>query len=382
MLNRLAMNKVRFTHLLDRHLEGAATPEEQLELTSLLRMGDPDELGDHFLEIAKARMSISEPQVQSMDEWLRRGNEPIDVSPRVETPAEVFPSQLPFLPRVTATPAPAKPEPEDPTGGAFSLRGNGAAWLKVAAVAIVTLGVSFYYFRRSPETFEDAATALVKPAYTTLSGETYFRLPDGSTILLNAGSSLSYSDSFGVNNRKVVLNGEAYFDVVHDPAHTFTVHSGSVVTSVLGTAFNVKAYSDQNQVIVTVVQGKVRVSDENRTFATITPNQQVIVDMTTHEAEQVIVNTASELAWKEPYVILDNVPVPAALKLVSDKYHIAIRLESEELKRCHITSVFLNNVSLEDVLMIITRSFNANYTNKNGTIVIRGGTCNSSSEAL
>ena len=376
------MNKVRFTHLLDRHLEGAATPEEQLELTALLRAGDQDEMGDHFLEIAKARMNISAPRTQSVDEWLNRGEVGVDPANMVGDPAEVFPNQLPFLPRVSLMPAQREPElgEDDPTDGAFSLRGNGAAWLKVAAVAIVTLGVSFYYFRRSPETFDESTVAALvkKPAYTTLTGETYFRLPDGSTILLNAGSSLSYSDSFGVNNRKVILDGEAYFDVVHDPAHTFTVHSGSVTTSVLGTSFNVKAYPDQNQIVVTVVQGKVRVSDDDRTVATITPNQQVIVDMTTHEAEQVIVNTTSELAWKEPYIILDNMPVPSALKLVSDKYNIPIRLESEELKSCRITSVFLNNVTLDDVLMIITRSFNANYIRKNGTIVIRGGTCNNS----
>ena len=55
------MNKLRFTHLLDRHLEGSATPEEQLELTTLLRTADTEEMGDHFLEIAKVRMGVATP---------------------------------------------------------------------------------------------------------------------------------------------------------------------------------------------------------------------------------------------------------------------------------------------------------------------------------
>ena len=368
---------------MDRHLEGAATPEEHLELMALLRNGDMDEMGDHFLQITKARMDMP-PPTHSVAELFGRidTSTPISGRPRVEQPAEVHPSQLSFLPQVRtlATP-PAVPEKEDPTEGAFSMKGSGASWLKAAALATVMLGVSLYYFRRSPERFDDAAAAFVKkdPSYTTITGENYFRLPDGSTVLLNTGSTLSYNDSFGANNRKVILSGEAYFDVTHDPAHTFTVHSGGITTAVLGTAFNVKAYDDQ--VIVTVVNGKVRVSDDARTLATVTPNQQVIVDVTTGETEQVIVNTTAELAWKEPYIILDNTPVTEALRIVSNKYHVPIRLEGDVLRSCHVTSVFLHSETLDDVLMVVTRSFNATYIRKNGAIVIRGGTCNNG-EAL
>jgi len=372
------MNKLRFTHLLDRHLEGAATPEEQLELTTLLRTADTEEMGDHFLQIAKARMNVVDPDLQAMDDLLGQIDmAAIEPHGAVDDVVEVFPTQLSFLPRMRPAATQAKPDTEDPTGGAFSLKGNGASWLKVAAVAIVTLGVSFYYFRRSPDTFEGAGALAKDPSYTTISGENYFRLPDGSTVLLHAGSSLSYNDSFGVESRKVILDGEAFFDVKHDPAHTFTVHSGSITTSVLGTAFNVKGYLDQDQVVVTVVRGKVKVSDDAHTFATITPNQQVIVDVTTREAEQVIVNTTTELAWKEPYIILDNAPVTAALKVVSDKYHTPIRVEGDGLKECQVTSVFLHSETLDDVLMVITRSFNATYIRKNGEVVIRGGTCSS-----
>jgi len=382
VLNRIAMNKLRFTHLLDRHLEGSATPEEQLELTTLLRTADTDMMGDHFLEIAKARMNVQ--TTNPVDELLTRVQMDMDmaIEPRgpIEDPADLAPVQLSFLPRVRpAAAAPEKPEKDDPTDGAFSMKGSGASWLKAAALATVVLGVSLYYFRRTPaETLEGSVAALAdNPAYTTITGENYFRLPDGSTVLVNAGSSISYSDSFGVKDRKVILDGEAFFDVKHDPAHTFTVHSGSIVTSVLGTAFNVKAYPDQPQVVVTVVRGKVRVSDENQTFATITPNQQVIVDVNTRESEQVIVNAAGELAWKEPYIVLDNTPVAAALKVISDKYHTPIRIQGNSLKDCQVTSVFLHSESLEDVLMVVTRSFNATYTYKNGVVVIHGGSCSS-----
>jgi transmembrane sensor len=376
------MNKLRFTHLLDRHLEGSATPEEQLELTTLLRTADTEEMGDHFLEIAKARMGIvlPNPETQAVDDLLSQVQmgSATDMRDPLEDTVELGPAQLSFLPRVRAVATPENQAKADPTDGAFSLKGSGASWLKAAAFATVVLGVSLYYFRRTPETFDEGAAALtVDPQYTTISGENYFRLPDGSTVLLNAGSSISYSDSFGFTDRKVILDGEAFFDVKHDPAHTFTVHSGSITTAVLGTAFNVKAYPGQDQVIVTVVRGKVRVSDDDQTFATITPNQQVIVDVNTREAEQVVVNTTAELAWKEPYIVLDNTPVASALRLISDKYHTPIRVDGRGLKDCKVTSVFLHSESLDDVLMVVTRSFNATYTHKNGTVVIHGGSCNS-----
>jgi len=369
--------------LLDRHLEGSATPEEQLELTTLLRTADTDMMGDHFLEIAKARMNVQ--TTNPVDELLTRVQMDMDmaIEPRgpIEDPADLAPVQLSFLPRVRpAAAAPEKPEKDDPTDGAFSMKGSGASWLKAAALATVVLGVSLYYFRRTPaETLEGSVAALAdNPAYTTITGENYFRLPDGSTVLVNAGSSISYSDSFGVKDRKVILDGEAFFDVKHDPAHTFTVHSGSITTSVLGTAFNVKAFPGENQVVVTVVRGKVRVSDDTHTFATITPNQQVIVDVTTRESEQVIVNTTTELAWKEPYIILDSTPVKAALRLIAGKYHKSIRIEGNGLNDCRVTSVFLHSETLDDVLTVVTRSFNATYFyGKNGEIVVRGGGCSS-----
>jgi transmembrane sensor len=372
------MNKLRFTHLLDRHLEGAATPEEFRELTTLMRTGEyRDEMNDMFLLVAKARMNVQAPRAEAVDELFSQIDKVMDAREKVEDTTQVFPRQLSFLPRIAPAAGPQEQPPVtvNPTAGAFSL-GNHASWLKVAALAVIAFGVSFYFFRTSPETLSGASTHLVKkPSFTTISGENYFRLPDGSTVLLNAGSELSYSDSFGADNREVVLYGEAFFDVKHDPAHTFTVHSGSVSTHVLGTAFNVKAYPGKKEIVVTVVRGKVRVGDDEHTFATITPNQQVIVDVTSREARQVVVDATTELAWKEPYIILDNVNIASALKIVSDKYKTPIHIEGKALNGCQVTSVFLHRENLDDVLSVITRSFNASFTHKNGVVVIRGGAC-------
>lgn len=360
---------------MDRHLEGSATPEEFRELTTLLRTGEyREEISDLFFEMAKARMNVTDSRAEAVDQLFGQIDAVMSDHNPAEDAGQALPNQLSFLPRMA--PNMAQPVEEKEEGGAFSL-GSYASWLKVAAIAVVALGVSFYVFQKSPGALAEEATSelVKKSSFTTISGENYFRLPDGSTVQLNAGSELTYGDSFGVDNREVVLYGQAFFDVKHDPAHTFTVHSGAVTTQVLGTAFDVKAYPDQKEVVVTVVRGKVRVKDETHTIATITPNQQVIVNVNTGDARQVVVDATTELAWKEPYIIFDNLNVTAALKIVSDKYNTPIRIEGNALNGCQVTSVFLHHENLDDVLNVITRSFNASYTRKNGVIVIRGGAC-------
>ncbi|MGY3053815.1 transmembrane sensor [Pedobacter sp. UYEF25] len=86
-------------------------------------------------------------------------------------------------------------------------------------------------------------------------------LPDGSKVWLNAGSSINYTSGiFGSGKREVTLVGEAYFDVKHDSAHPFVVHAGKLNIAVLGTAFNVKAYANENFAETTLIRGKVSLS--------------------------------------------------------------------------------------------------------------------------
>jgi ferric-dicitrate binding protein FerR (iron transport regulator) len=81
-------------------------------------------------------------------------------------------------------------------------------------------------------------------------------LPDGSKVVLNANSKLEYPPGFSNNTREVYLDGEAYFDIAHDPGKPFIVHTGSISTRVLGTAFNINAYRSQQFVEVTVTRVK------------------------------------------------------------------------------------------------------------------------------
>jgi transmembrane sensor len=251
-------------------------------------------------------------------------------------------------------------------------------WWKFAAAATVTLaiGAGLYFYGIFPRWSADQTVAVTEKAndtWHTFSGKRYFYLPDGSKVTLNEGSSLSYDQSLGTDTRNVYLSGEAFFDIQHDPTRPFIVHTGKFTTTVLGTKFNVRAYERDQKIIVTVKQGKVKVGDdENRQYGTITPNEQIAVNTTTRDFVKAAVDAEAELAWKGRFVILDATTMEEAARILEEKYHVKISLANDQLKKCRITSTFLNDEKLDDVLAVVTTAVNATYT-LNGNIAVISG---------
>src|SRR5690606_6204958 len=104
----------------------------------------------------------------------------------------------------------------------------------------------------------------------------FIKLPDGSTVLLNDDSELSYSLPFDDGPREVTLKGEAFFDIIHDNNKPFIVRTGNISTNVLGTAFNINARN--RNVVVTVERGLVQVSDETQALSLVHPDERLTVN--------------------------------------------------------------------------------------------------------
>lgn len=105
-------------------------------------------------------------------------------------------------------------------------------------------------------------------------------LPDGSTVWLNAGSSLQYDPDFSGPIREVTLQGEAYFDIVKQPQKPFIVHAGNINIKVLGTAFNVKSYAEEKTIETTLLRGLVQITREGGNKEApvyLHPNQKIIL---------------------------------------------------------------------------------------------------------
>jgi ferric-dicitrate binding protein FerR (iron transport regulator) len=184
-------------------------------------------------------------------------------------------------------------ENEQKVAARYLYRLGRVAAIVIAAALIGALATLYFWHSDIPQPVADATIKMIK-------GKNHIKLDDGTVIDLNEGSTLSYSVDFGAAKERVVeLEGEAFFDVVHDPARPFKVKAGDVTTTVLGTAFDVRAYGDQNDIVVTVARGKVAVAGNDGPLATLTKNQQITYHKTSHKSETKKLDVVRETEWKD-----------------------------------------------------------------------------------
>ena len=246
-----------------------------------------------------------------------------------------------------------------------------------AALLIITLAIwRLVASTHNPESpVAKTEKKILEPAPET-NGKRYIRLQDGSTVLLNEGSQLDYPADFANDKREVALSGEAYFDIRPDAKRPFIVHTGKVNTTVLGTAFNIKAYPEQKQVTVTVTRGKVKVGDNKKTFGVIVPNESIAVNTEINSFKLERVNADEALSWKKQYLVLDDISLEEAAILISNRYHVNISFSRKALENCRISATFLNNENLEQVLTVVTGVVDADYTlQPNDEVIISGEGC-------
>jgi transmembrane sensor len=245
-----------------------------------------------------------------------------------------------------------------------------SAGIGVAATIIAIFSIALMYYYDRPAQGSDIV-------YRSRSSHTkehrVIRLPDGSTVIINSGSKLNYPSSFdGLAKREVYLEGQAYFDIKHNDSKPFIVHTGNVQTTVMGTAFNVKAWPGEKNVIVTVTRGKVRVGDDTKTFGVITPDQQITYNKEKDNVVQKVVDAPTYLAWKEQDLLFDDVTVAEAAELLQERFKVNISYADESIRSKRFTTTFLKDESLDQVLRSICDFNNASYiyNKEKATVVI------------
>jgi ferric-dicitrate binding protein FerR (iron transport regulator) len=200
----------------------------------------------------------------------------------------------------------------------------------------------------------------------------FIKLPDGTAVTLNEGSTITYNtDEFGKGTREVSLSGEAFFDVTHAPDRPFIVNTQHVSTTVLGTAFNVNAYANK-PIVVTVVRGKVKVGSADKVFETLLPDQELVIEPRTLVCERANVHSAEKIEWMTSYLILDNVTMKEAAQMISKRYNTHVVLEDSSLAQCRISIFFVKNESLSRVLETVSLAKGGDYAIKNNIATING----------
>ncbi len=260
-------------------------------------------------------------------------------------------------------------------------RRNHGVWLKVAAAVLILFAGTFtwrYLTTRSavPEKAGTTeALALQKDKPSPVNKKQTIHLPDGSTAILNADSHLDYPSAFTGKTREIYLSGEAYFDIKHDPSKPFLVHTGKIVTRVLGTAFDIRAYPGDETIKVTVTRGKVQVWKENKSLGLITANQQISFSKTTEKAIQKTVDSKALVAWKPEEVAFNDISMVDAAKRIAERFNVQVEFANPQIKNCRITATFSEDDMLDEMLTVICGVTKCEFTIQNNKIIINGKGC-------
>ncbi len=192
------------------------------------------------------------------------------------------------------------------------------------------------------------------------------RLSDGSRVWLNAGSSITYPVVFTGAERKVSVEGEAYFEVAHEHAKPFVVSNGTTSIIVLGTHFNVSAYADEEEQKITLLEGKVQVDIPGAT-STLKPGQQARIRQELHVKNEVSIDDV--MAWKNGYFSFNDSDIYTIMKKVARWYDIEVVYEGS-----FRSETFIGNMSMDtrlSELLEVLALNNVGYTIENKTVKIK-----------
>lgn len=227
-------------------------------------------------------------------------------------------------------------------------------YLRFAAVAAAVVATLFIVLsvaiNFNIKNSHEPAVALSKTiTKETLKGQKLrFQLPDGTRIALNSDSEFSYQEPFR-NNRHVSLKGEAFFDVAKDSAHPFTVEAGDIRTKVVGTSFNVRSYGSEKEKAVSVVTGKVEVSDTSGNHCSLRPNLQGVFNSTSNQLLIQPFSPSKIIHWKDGVLFFEKTPMQDVFIELERWYGVEFTLDSKKILQGSYTGTY-KDASLEKVM--------------------------------
>lgn len=243
-----------------------------------------------------------------------------------------------------------------------------------ASLAVVT-SLSVYYLSKSKS--EIAETETVYTVHKALNGKVMkVTLPDSSTIWLNAGSEVSYPKDFhSQKTRAVQLNGEAFFEVIHNEKQPFVVESGNLKTIVYGTSFNVSSYKDSQQSLVTVKTGKVGVllrEDSLSKPTMLLPGNRLVYHRDNGKLETMSISANDVATWIDGELTFDQATPKEVFATLERKFDVEFNFNNAAFDGCKLTAKFPNQ-SLKAILTALTASLHIKANEHGKTIEIIGG---------
>lgn len=205
-------------------------------------------------------------------------------------------------------------------------------------------------------------------------GEYQLILEDGTKVWINSDSKLIYPTRFGKTSRCVVLEGEAYFEVTKDKKRPFIVRSGETEVKVLGTEFNINAYPDNENIMTTLVNGKVAFSQKiqkQKKEVVLVPGQQAIVNKGVAGIDVKKVNTLLYTAWKDGRFVFENESFDNIMKILGRWYDVEVFFQNNSLKELRFSGDLERFDNINSHLKMLGMTTNVSFSIKGKVVWVR-----------
>lgn len=243
-------------------------------------------------------------------------------------------------------------------------------WLQYAAFVCV-IAASFTLIRLNWGYFSAREEVSCKPFLVEAEKgqRACVTLPDGTRVWLNSHSRLEYSNSYGEKDRKVKLQGEAFFDVAKDSAREFVVDAGHLSVKVLGTTFNIKAYQEDDICVASLISGSIQTKIGEKSIQ-LQPDESIVYNKTNQNLHVERGLSERAMMWKNDELAFNGETLEEIAVILDRLYNVSFEFESEEIKSYRFTGVIKNN-SLENVIELISLTSPISYKIMNSTIRIK-----------
>lgn len=211
-------------------------------------------------------------------------------------------------------------------------------WLtRAAAILLIpVLTLLFYTISQNNSHLANYSNLSVDSLEITapIGSRTMVQLSDGSKVYLNYGSKLKYPQNFTGDTREVMLSGEGYFDVTHNPEKPFIVNTEKLKIKALGTIFNVQAYPAEGSISTTLVDGKVAIEQKeangnNKTIGTMVPGQHVIYNVKTEDILSTKGKIDKFIAWKDGKIVFEDTPITQIADRLNKMFNVDIGVSND-----------------------------------------------------
>jgi len=270
-------------------------------------------------------------------------------------------------------------------------------WFQVAASVIFLLSLGWWFNKQNVKdkpagVYQEILSQISEPLIVkenTTDKPKFVLLTDGSTVLLQPKSRITFPATFVGNKREVFLSGEAFFEVAKDPQKPFYVYASTLATKVLGTSFKVSAFENEGSVKVVVKTGRVsvfpmtqeavarqRADDYKLDGMVLTPNQQIVFAPKELRLTRSLIADPRvlELPIQSQSFIFKNTPIKEVFETLEKSYGVKIIYDNELMKNCFLTAS-LSDEPLFEKINLICKTIGAEYEQMDASIIVTSKGC-------